>query len=320
MGKDSKIEWTDHTFNPWWGCMKVSPGCANCYAETLARRYAYNIWGPPAVTKRRTFGDRHWAEPLAWNRAAERNGKRARVFCASMADIAEDHPDLPPQRARLAELVESTPWLNWLFLSKRPENYASMFHWFSSGNQPPDNVWLGTSVENQEQADKRIPILLQLPAAIRFLSCEPLLGPIDLSALLTGWRTETKPTPAHIIGAPPATDYARLSFIRWVIVGGESGPRARPMHPDWVRQLRDQCFVSGVPFYFKQWGEFEYGLIRKDDHFVGGFHVKTKSGKIAITSALVLDGGPVAAVRVGKKRAGRRLGGREWNEFPELQP
>ena len=237
MGENSKIEWTHHTFNPWWGCMKVSDGCANCYAETFAKRTGHSIWGPATTTQRRTFGDKHWAEPLKWNDEAEKAGERRRVFCASMADVFEEHPQLHAERMRLWELIQRTPWLDWLLLTKRPENvgWFAPTRWQTDGY--PGNVWIGTSVENQAMADKRIPILATIPAAVRFLSCEPLLGPLDLATWFYSMMTD---------------DYS--CAIDWVIVGGESGPKARPMSPDWVRSVRDQCNGAGVAFHFKQWG------------------------------------------------------------------
>ena len=184
MGQDSKIEWTHHTFNHWWGCIKVSPGCEHCYAETLSKRYGHSIWGPAKTTQRRTFGEKHWVEPLKWDRLAQVSGERKRVFCASMADVFEDHPQLPSEREKLWALIEQTPMLDWLLLTKRPENVNRMLPDMWELGGLPSNIWIGTSVENQEQADKRIPELLKVPARVRFLSCEPLLGPVDLSRWL----------------------------------------------------------------------------------------------------------------------------------------
>ena len=177
MGKDSKISWTNHTFSPWWGCAKVATGCANCYAEGLAARFGTQ-WGPRA--DRRFFGDKHWAEPLKWNRAAEKAGVRARVFCSSMADVFEDRRDLDDQRVRLWKLIEATPALDWLLLTKRPQNILSMLPptWVAS---PRANVWMGTTVCTQPDAEKNIIWLLRTPAAVHFLSCEPLLESLDLS-------------------------------------------------------------------------------------------------------------------------------------------
>jgi len=181
MSADTTISWCHATFNPWWGCTKVSEGCKHCYADTLATRYGHTIWGPRA--RRRFFGDKHWAEPLKWNKQAMHEGQRKRVFCASMADVCEvlpaDHPDLEAMaaaRLRLWETIEATPMLDWLLLTKRPENIIPLF----GVDAPVPNIWWGTSVENQAAADTRIPELLKVPAHVRFLSCEPLLGPVDL--------------------------------------------------------------------------------------------------------------------------------------------
>lgn len=216
--KDSKIEWTHHTFNPWWGCSKVSPGCSHCYAEALSKRTGNTIWGNESP--RRFFGDKHWNEPLKWNAEAAFDGMRRRVFCASMADIFEDRHDLVPHRSRLFSLIELTPWLDWLLLTKRPENIHRL-----AGLPMPNNVWLGTSAEDQERWNERVPVLLSLPATIHFVSAEPLLGPITMN--------EFRPD--------------------WLIVGGESGSKARSMERNWVVSLRNQC-DSRTVFFFKQWG------------------------------------------------------------------
>jgi protein gp37 len=230
MSKYSKIEWTTHTFNPWWGCVKVSPGCVNCYALTLAKRFGFTIWG--TNTPRRFFGDAYWAEPIKWNAEAEKQNERHRVFCCSMADVFEDRRDLDVHRSRLWKLIEQTPSLDWLVLTKRTEVVKRLAPW---GENWPANVWLGTSVENQKYADERLPYLLDIPAKVRFLSCEPLLGPVDLSQFIKTGK----------------------SFpIAWIIAGGESGPQSRPMNPQWVRSLRDFCEKNKVAFHFKQWGHW----------------------------------------------------------------
>lgn len=289
MGKDSKIEWTHHTFNPWWGCQKVSPGCANCYAESFDKRVhgaEKAHWGPGS--SRRMFGEKHWNEPLKWDKDAADSGERHRVFCASMADVFEDHPDVADSRARLYALILETPNLDWLLLTKRPENAERLWGLAridafgtglldsTEGPLWPDNVWLGTSVENQEQADIRIPVLAKIPARVRFLSMEPLLGPVDLMPLLT------EPTGKfRTFEGRRQMEVATTGAIRWVIVGGESGRGARPMQADWARGIRDQCQQLAIAFHFKQWGEHDSGL-----------------------------------VRVGKKAAGRVLDGRAWDGLP----
>ncbi len=201
--------------------------------------------------ERRVFGDKHWNEPLKWNARAEREGRRMRVFCASMADVFDK--DAPAgARARLLSLIADTPHLDWLLLTKRIGNATRMLQDAcmhdgrlmdaSDRYRPPPNVWLGATVVNQEEADRDIPKLLATPARVRFLSIEPMLGPIDLR-----------------IGGMSMPDYAPhrpLPQVSWVIAGGESGPYARPAHPDWFRSLRDRCAAAGVPFHFKQWGEW----------------------------------------------------------------
>ena len=275
MAKYSAIEWTHHTFNPWWGCTKVSPGCKHCYAETFSHRIGQDIWG--ARAERRFFGDAHWREPLKWNAEAVRIGKRRRVFCASMADVFEHRAELEPVRERLWRLIADTPGLDWLLLTKRPERIMKAVPW---GDLWPANVWAGVTAENQKWAEKRIPLLLELPAAVRFLSCEPLVGALDLRQ----WT-------------------AKPQRIDWVIAGGESGHKARPMNPEWARNLRDQCSKAGIAFHFKQWGHW-----RPD-------YAKASAGRqrVAVTDS---HGRPVTLVRLGKHAAGRDLDGRTWDEFP----
>lgn len=232
MGTQTAIGWTDHTFNPWMGCTKVSPACDHCYAEAIGKRTGRVQWGDDA--ERVPTSDSYWRNPLKWNVAAEGEGRRHRVFCASMADVFEVGKDgLSPLRSRLFDLIERTPWLDWQLLTKRPENARVLTSCW--GNLwSVHNAWLGTTVENQEYADLRIPYLVDTGARVRFLSCEPLLGPIDLSP----WLRSPDITP----------------WIDWVIVGGESGPGHRPLNLDHARQIRDQCVESGVPFFFKQVG------------------------------------------------------------------
>ncbi len=236
--QNSKIEWCHHTFNVWWGCQRVSPGCEHCYAETLAHRYNYRVWGPAKTTGRRMMSENYWRQPLRWNKAAEAAGERHRVFCASMADVFEDHPAVEEARARLFELIGSTIHLDWLLLTKRPENVMRMLPELWGGNLLL-HMWIGTSVEDQRRADERIPHLLRIPARVRFLSCEPLIGPLDLR-LFDAWL--------------PEDCYELWERLHWVIVGGESGHGARPMNPAWARSLRDQCEAAGVSFFMKQMG------------------------------------------------------------------
>jgi protein gp37 len=288
MAEMTKISWADATFNPWIGCQKVSRGCVHCYAEELMdKRYGRVQWGPTG-TRVRTAAS-NWRQPLRWNRQAFAAGERKRVFCSSLADVFEDRPELDTWRRDLAQLITATPHLDWLLLTKRPENAKQMIYemWFPDAAWPK-NYWLGTSVEDRKSGLPRIDVLRGVPAPLRFLSVEPLvedIGPIDLSG------------------------------IGWVIVGGESGAAASPMHPAWARSVRDQCIAAGVPFLFKQWGQWspidqpweqdspkrladnERWCNRAGGH---GFH-----------------GDEVWRMRkVGKESAGAVLDGREWHEFP----
>lgn len=239
MAKNTDIAWTDSTFNGWWGCQKTGPGCDNCYAEKLDKRTGGDHWGPGAPRRRTSVTN--WNDPIRWNKKADaffaEHGRLRRVFCASMADVFDSAVDVL-WRDDLFTLIANTQKLNWLLLTKRIGNAKTMLPWMSKYSGPDgqrtlnawDNVWLGATVVNQTEADRDIPKLQSTPAKKRFLSMEPLLGPVDLTGLLDN--------------------------IDWVIVGGESGPGARPMHPEWVRSLRDQCKAANVPFLFKQWGEW----------------------------------------------------------------
>ena len=226
MGENSKIEWTEHTFNIAWGCAKVSPACDHCYAEAWAKRAGLAVWGADAP--RRTMSDKHWKEPLRWNAAAEKAGKVARVFCSSMADVFEDHPTLNEERARLFKLIQATPWLRWLLLTKRPENVRRMvpLSWLEEW---PENVLPGFTAENQEWFDRRAVSAVDCAHTFGvrwFVSYGPALGPIDFMPGMPG--------------------------IAWLIVGGESGAGARSMPEAWVRSARDQAVAAGVPFFLKQ--------------------------------------------------------------------
>lgn len=289
MAENTKIEWTDHTFNPWIGCTKVSDGCKNCYAERdFDKRRHIVEWGAGKPRKRTTPDN--WNKPLAWNRKAEKDGARPRVFCASLADWLD--PEVPIEwLADLLELIQATPHLDWLLLTKRPEQWADRLHeamrvaegpydfeishWLDGA--PPANVWIGTTVENQK-ATARIPHLLSIPARVRFLSCEPMLGPVDLNAV-------KRPDDAYMnaqghtgvittIKEPDDYLYWSKRGIHWVICGGESGPNARPMHPDWARGLRDQCVVAGVPFFFKQGSQANWEKYKDFNHFPSDLQVR----------------------------------------------
>lgn len=233
MATNSKIEWTTHTFNPWWGCTKVSEGCRNCYAENLSNRYGFKVWGVGAT--RRTFGDQHWKQPIKWNAEARLAGERRRVFCASMADVFDEEAPVG-EREKLWRVIAETPFLDWQILTKRPQLIVA--------NLPPDwgngysNVWLGTSIED-ERVVERVNQLVAVPAVVHFLSVEPLIGPID--------------------DLP-------LAGIEWVIVGGESGPKSRPIQEEWVESIYQQCRAANVPFFFKQWGGTRKHLTGRDLH------------------------------------------------------
>ena len=337
MGKETKVEWADHTFNCWRGCSKVSEACRNCYAETQAKRNpgVLGVWGDNGT--RVVASEATWKEPLKWDREAKSAGVRRRVFCASMADVFEDWQDqllwsdgtpavdrfseepytLNHARRDLFQLIDATPNLDWLLLTKRPENIARMMPpaitnltihnrmkqagtWH--GEQYRENVWIGTTVENQQSADERIPHLLRVPAKVRFLSCEPLLGPVDLSRYIGGVCDcgKIESGRCHTDCPSQSVQYWRGAKIDWVIAGGESGPHARPSHPDWFRSLRDQCQAAGVPYFFKQWGCWHPTNIGNSGHDLHRFDG---------------DGGVVLAC-VGKSAAGRLLDGREWNEVP----
>lgn len=242
MGKESKIQWTHHTFNPWWGCARVSPGCVNCYAEATARRYGHDIWGP---APRRFFSDRHWNEPVRWDRAAQASGERQRVFCASMADVLEDRRDLDDARARVFKLAEATAGLDWLFLTKRPENFERLAPpaWHAGC---PQNVWWGTTAEDQPRVDERLPHLKRIKAVVRFVSFEPLLSRVDARRHLMD----------HSPTAAAGYEWRRLGDdrIHWGIIGGESGAHARPFAVQWALELMGQLDEAGAAVFVKQLG------------------------------------------------------------------
>jgi protein gp37 len=258
MGEVTKIGWTDHTFNPWIGCAHVSPGCVNCYAEALAKRMGRDAWGKNG--NRIIKVESGWKEPLKWNRKAEAAGVRRRVFCGSMMDVFEDRPDLVEPRSRLYDLIALTPALDWLLLTKRPADAHRLTEVEEAWQTVPDwplNVWLGVSVEDQRRADERIPKLLEIPVAVRFLSCEPLLGPVDLWPFLSVACDECggKMNNASNDGPCPACRGGGREWgtaVDWVIVGGESGPGRRPMDPEWTRSIWQQCREAGVAFFGKQ--------------------------------------------------------------------
>lgn len=280
MSDKTAISWTDATFNPWWGCTKISPACDHCYAERDAKRFAPGrvLWGVDA--ERREFGAKHWDQPKTWNDKAEREGGRLSVFCASMADVFDKNAPAGA-REQLWQLIIDTPNLDWLLLTKRIGNARAMLpsEWLE--DEWPDHVRLGSTVVNQDEFDRDVPKLVALGCP-NFVSVEPMLGPIDMRAEFVGRGAPSFESPLH-----------------WVIAGGESGPKARPTHPAWFRSLRDQCAVAGVPFHFKQWGEWA------DAWTCSGGDLKVSQWTDGALSA-----------RVGKKAAGRLLDGVEHNGVP----
>lgn len=228
MAERTGIAWTDSTFNPWIGCQKVSPGCLNCYAEKQVERWGRTQWGPEGVRGR--TGPDYWRKPLSWNRAAAASGKPHLVFCASLADVFDNQA---PEGARddLWELIRVTPALTWQLLTKRPQNMAGMLppDWGETGYP---NVWLGVSAENQEEYDRRWPVLAAVQAAVRFISYEPALGALTL--------------------------LGHEALPGWLIWGGESGPKCRPMDPDWARDITAECHDLGIPVFAKQWGDYRH--------------------------------------------------------------
>jgi protein gp37 len=337
MSEQTGIEWCDSTFNPWIGCTKVGAGCDHCYAEQrMDTRLNVVHWGAGQPRKRTSAAN--WRDPIKWNAApffecpdcgmrgdAKAMGHdpkdckhlnaypaRRRVFCASLADVFDNEVD-PAWRIDLFELIAATPNLDWLILTKRIGNVMPM----CSGDglmfdMICQRVWLGATIVNQEEADRDIPKLLDTPAAVRFLSMEPLLGPVLLSAydhdFLEGWTVEPVccGRPGSECCGCPDPSQVQTPRIDWVIVGGESGQGARPMHPDWVRSLRDQCAAAGVPYLFKQWGEW----VGDDQE-----GARTVADKL-VTSLLYNDNSLM--LRVGKKLAGRTLDGRTHTEYPKV--
>lgn len=299
------IEWTGtqlrdgswvpgFTFNPWWGCQKVSEGCKNCYAEGLDHRYHGGAhWGPLSTRKGQT--DKYWKAPLSWNDKAAKEKVRRKVFCASMADIFEDLDALIEWRHRAFNLMVATPWLDWLLLTKRPENIYSLIpeihkvpYWAYFNNEGeqinvhdhfPKNIWIGCTAENEERLKERMPHLnrlrLNFPNNNIFLSCEPLLGDINLLPWLQNYNT-----------------------ISWVIVGGESGSAARAMNPKHAWHIISECIQARVPVFFKQWGE--YRPVEEP-----GFYHPSKQ-----------RWGHIDFKRLGKHQAGNDFYGQYYKQFP----
>lgn len=349
MGVSTEIAWCDSTWNPWEGCTKVSPGCANCYAEARNVRFTGGAnWGKGSP--RRRTSPANWKQPIKWNNTAvcnecwERSNiaavagnlgkcpvchkdamRKPRVFCASLADWLDD--EVPASWLfDLVTLIHKTPCLDWLLLTKRPENWSRrlraaaaqctidplditdrIYAWLE-GSRIWNNVWIGTSVEDQARANERIPLLLDIPARIRFLSCEPLLGPVSIPEALP-WKIGSEGKPAG---------------IHWVICGGESGPNARPMDPAWARSLRDQCAAAGVAYLFKQWGAWMPvipGAVTPDQAKSKRFGMFDLDGEWREGVWSTIDdasrGNRAGCLAmVGKHAAGRLLDGVEHNGFP----
>ncbi|MCB2200843.1 phage Gp37/Gp68 family protein [bacterium] len=336
------IQWTDETWNPMTGCTKVSEGCRNCYAERDAKRFQHNTQPKIAAKYRNgfrpTFHPDVLAKPLHWT-------KPRRVFVCSMSDLFHEAFGFE-EIAAVFGVMAACPQHQFQVLTKRPDRMKGWFEWLvqqaeraltvfpddspewrihhllraanlragnseiathrrldAAGNDTPwplQNVWVGVTVENQAAADERIPLLLETPAAVRFLSCEPLIGPLDIPQDAV-YRYKSVVSGLRYTHPGAAGDHDVLPGIDWVIAGGESGPKARPSHPDWFRTLRDQCQAAGVSFFFKQWGRW-----------VPDFDSKTfKDGRRSFRW------GDFIMHSVGKKKAGRELDGRTWDEYPE---
>lgn len=334
----TSIEWAEKTWNPTTGCTPVSEGCANCYARRMAQRLRGRYGYPADEPFKVTLHPEKLEEPLKLR-------KPSRIFVCSMSDLF--HEDVPFEFIdQVFGVMAMARKHTFMVLTKRPQRlleYArSRTRETGEGYLNEGNVWLGVTAENQDRADERIPTLLQVPAAVRFVSVEPMLGPVDLSKWLVCKdcaRWDVK----------PGYDYSKglncgLPQLNWVICGGETGPNARPMHPDWVRGLRNQCQGAGVPCMFKQWGEWCGGVYSCDSE--SNPHIRLQNGQTVDTDAMFADSGaeedtwferkwhqfsertawsdPLTlysgecGVRTGKKAAGRLLDGREWNEYPEV--
>lgn len=325
MAENTKIEWTDHTFNPWIGCTKVGPGCDHCYAENLMdKRMGVAVWGPG--NERVRTKPANWKIPLRWNAQADafmaQHGRRQRVFCASLADVFDNAVD-PQWRADLFELIAATPNLDWLLLTKRVGNVGNMLPVPFDFDKHFPNVWIGATIVNQAEADRDIPKLLAVPARVRFLSMEPLLGPVTLREVHSDMCEIDALTGDHGVLRPLRG--RSEAKVHWVICGGESGPGARPMHPDWARSLRDQCEAAGVPFLFKQWGEWGEpdSIERTGIAHHGWFEQDRRDGGVPrhewpgpMQNSVELASLRPEVFRVGKKAAGRLLDGRTWDGFP----
>ena len=320
MAENSAIEWTDHTFNPWIGCTRISPGCDHCYAADLSEARLGVRWGPGQP--RRHTAASTWNQPRTWDRRAAKLRIRYRVFCASLADIFDN--EVPAEwRGELFALIRETPNLDWLLVTKRIGNAEKMAQ--AAGGWP-ENVWLGATIVNQAEAERDIPKLAAIRGPeYRFLSMEPLLGPVNLEPHLL-----YQPCPNSLDGLSqdPSTgayeccsrcDWTAISeelALDWIIVGGESGPNARPMHPNWARSLRDQCAAAGVPFLFKQWGHWA-PLLSAATVDWPATNVAWPDGHVGAGSPRANGGKGEQLYQAAKKVAGRTLDGALHDARPD---
>ena len=309
MGDKTKIQWTDATWNPLRGCSRVSDGCRNCYAESVAHRFSgpgmpYEgltriVNGRPTWTGEVRMIPELLDQPLRWR-------KPRRIFVNSMSDLF--HENVPDEFIyRVLMTIAHADRHAFQILTKRPERMRKiMQEWGNMIGEPPRNAWLGVSVENQAAADERIPLLLDTPAAVRWLSAEPLLEATDVSRWL---RPRQRPNADGYGGDCSPGWTTDFTVLDWIVAGGESGPHARPTHPEWMRSLRDQCKAAGVRFFFKQWGEW-----------IPGSQTSDTGNQTALVGACQhghrWDNG-THSWRIGKKAAGRRLDGVPHDEYPE---
>lgn len=336
MSETTAIEWCDSTFNPWIGCTKISPGCDHCYAEVSTPARTLGIeWGPHG--ERRRTAASNWALPVRWEKQHAEfhqvHGRRRRVFCASLADVFDTR--VPPEWFNdLMMLIQATPNLDWLLLTKRPQNILRRVWDFgcpaSNGLRTlPGNVWLGTTVEDQIRANRNVLELLHakvaLQAPVAFLSMEPLLEQVRIDELDGPKGAIVRPLLGQMVATRLTGGVATVQFpkVDWVIVGGESGPCARPMHPDWVRSLRDQCAAAGTAFFFKQWGEFDlsYDRVRDDPDCRHCDAMCRLPGRwINLAGGHGFNGERVHyAHKVGKRAAGRLLDGVVHDAWPKTE-
>ena len=340
------IEWATHTWNPVTGCSPISEGCENCYAKRMAQRLRGRCGYPEDDPFKVTFHPDRLEQPLKLK-------KPSRIFVCSMGDLF--HDDVGYSIVDIFDVMSSTPQHTYMLLTKRPEKMRSLFRLNGPllGSEPLPNVWLGVTAENQARADERIPILLQIPAAVRFVSIEPMLGPITLGRYLglpgidghdrcANCGMEVEKASGRIVGNACYDGEWTCSIecddllnrlgcpleykpLDWVICGGETGPGARPMHPDWVRSLRDQCRAAGVPFLFKQWGEWrplestDSCPLDKVGYWYQGWRpfapLYSANGH---SFAIGVSPWEAHMARVGRRKSGRILDGRIWDEYPEM--